>query len=139
MALYRIVNFNDCAAVIHDIRHRVFTLEQGVDGRIDFDGRDADAVQVLVFDGNEPVATGRLLDDGHIGRIAVLAAHRGRGFGASVVTALIDQARQRDFTRVYLGAQVTAVPFYEKLGFVRDGEDYVEADILHTPMALPLN
>lgn len=135
----RIVDFEDYREVIHGIRHRVFTLEQGVDGRIDFDGLDPDAVQVVVYDGHEPVGTGRMLADGHIGRIAVLADYRGRGLGTVVVTTLIDHARRHGFGRVYLGAQVRAVPFYEKLGFVRDGDDYMEADILHTPMALPLS
>jgi len=51
---------------------------------------------------------------------------------------LIKHARNNNLDRVFLGAQISAVPFYEKLGFCRSGEDYMEANILHTPMALGL-
>jgi predicted GNAT family N-acyltransferase len=68
-----------------------------------------------------------------------MATHRQRGFGTIIICALIRFAREQQIDRVYLGAQVSAVPFYEKLGFVRDGADYIEANILHTPMALSLS
>ena len=138
MATVRLVTFADHQEVIRYIRHNVFTVEQGVDGRIDFDGQDDTAVQVLVFAGENPAGTGRMLDDGHIGRIAVLKAHRGCGLGTRIIETLIAEARNMQLARVFLGAQVSAVPFYEKLGFVPDGADYIEANILHTPMALDL-
>jgi len=139
MPTHAIVSFDEHEDVIRHIRHSVFTLEQKVDGRIDFDGQDHEAVQVLVYDDGEAVGTGRMLEDGHIGRIAVMATHRQRGFGTIIICALIRFAREQQIDRVYLGAQVSAVPFYEKLGFVRDGADYIEANILHTPMALSLS
>jgi len=138
MSTIRFVEYRDEQATIHHIRHQVFTLEQGVDSALDFDGLDSDALQVLAYHENLPAGTGRMLHDGRIGRIAVLSDHRGTGLGRQIIEAFVDRARQEGFNRVFLGAQVTAVPFYEKLGFSQYGEDYMDAGILHTPMAQDL-
>ncbi|GAB7220321.1 GNAT family N-acetyltransferase [Vibrio comitans] len=121
------------------VRNTVFTAEQGIDTNLDFDGQDEQAVHALVYDNDEPVATGRMLGDGHIGRIAVLISHRGKGLGSAIMKALVNEARRRNFPRVYLGAQVHALDFYEKLGFESIGERYDEVGIEHQTMQLSLN
>lgn len=131
-------SFSEHSQEILSLRYRVFSLEQGVDPDIDIDGLDDDAVQILALDNGTPVGTGRMLADGHIGRIAVLMDYRKTGIGKQIVSCLIEHARNNKLDRVFLGAQISAVPFYEKLGFCRSGEDYMEANILHTPMALGL-
>jgi len=133
-----IKNFSEHSQEILSLRYRVFSLEQGVDPDIDIDGLDEDAVQILALDNGTSVGTGRMLADGHIGRIAVLMDYRKTGIGKQIVSCLIKHARNNNLDRVFLGAQISAVPFYEKLGFCRSGEDYMEANILHTPMALGL-
>ncbi|MEZ8990600.1 GNAT family N-acetyltransferase [Vibrio breoganii] len=120
------------------VRNTVFTAEQGIDTNLDFDGLDEEAVHALVYDNDEPIATGRMLEDGHIGRIAVLISHRGKGLGTSIMKALVDEARLRSFSRVYLGAQVHALDFYQKLGFEPIGERYEEVGIEHQTMQLSL-
>lgn len=124
---------------ISAIRTQVFTHEQGVDPKIDFDGLDPDATHALVMLDNTPVATGRVLADGHIGRIAVLKEFRNKGLGAKVVLLLIEYAQKKHLNRVYLGAQKHAIEFYTKLGFTPYGEEYIEADILHQSMELKLS
>ncbi|MEZ9905248.1 GNAT family N-acetyltransferase [Vibrio breoganii] len=121
------------------VRNTVFTAEQGIDTNLDFDGLDEEAVHALVYDNDEPIATGGMLEDGHIGRIAVLISHRGKGIGTSIMKALVDEARLRSFARVYLGAQVHALDFYQKLGFEPIGERYEEVSIEHQTMQLSLN
>ena len=121
------------------VRNTVFTAEQGIDTNLDFDGQDEQAVHALVYDNDDPVATGRMLEDGHIGRIAVLISHRGKGLGTAIMEALVNEARRRNFARVYLGAQVHALDFYEKLGFESIGERYDEVGIEHQTMQLSLN
>ena len=138
MITLEIKNFSEHSQEILSLRYRVFSLEQGVDPDIDIDGLDEDAVQILALDNGTPVGTGRMLADGHIGRIAVLMDYRKTGIGKQIVSCLIELARNNNLDRVFLGAQISAVPFYEKLGFCRSGEDYMEANILHTPMALGL-
>ena len=65
-------------AFIRAVRTAVFLTEQGIAHELDFDGRDADCAHVLALaPGGEPVGTGRVERDGHIGRVAVLAPWRG--------------------------------------------------------------
>lgn len=132
--ILELVSYNDQQAAITHIRHTVFTVEQGVDSAIDFDGLDPEAIQILCTINGKPAGTGRMLDDGHIGRIAVLPEYRSQGVGTQIMSRLMDTARARLFMRIYLYAQVNAVDFYRKLGFATCGENFEEAGILHTPM-----
>jgi predicted GNAT family N-acyltransferase len=130
-----IVRFDERhAPEIRRIRNAVFTQGQGIDEALDFDGQDAEAVHVLVSAGGEYVATGRLLVDGHIGRLAVLEEHRAQGMGTQAVKALVREARRLGIKRVYLGSQTQALDFYRKLGFRERGEPFMEADIEHVEM-----
>jgi predicted GNAT family N-acyltransferase len=122
------------APEIERIRNDVFTREQHIDSDIDFDGQDGEAVHVLAAYDGKNVGTGRMLRDGHIGRLAVLQAFRGRGLGAAVVQTLVKEAVSLGMGRVYLGAQVHALGFYEKLGFSVCGGSCVEAGIEHVHM-----
>lgn len=122
-----------------EIRRKVFQEEQGVSAEIEFDELDKQAVHVIVYVGEKAVATGRVFNEGdtyHIGRVAVLKEERGRQYGDFVVRMLADKAFQTGADEVFLGAQISARGFYEKLGFVPCGEEYIEADILHVPMKL---
>lgn len=121
------------------IRYDVFVVEQGVPAELEWDGIDPQCVHAVARDAaGQAVATGRLLPDGHIGRMAVLAVARGAGYGAAVLTALIEQARLRGDASVVLNAQTQAIGFYEKFGFAIEGEEFVEADIPHLTMRLAL-
>jgi predicted GNAT family N-acyltransferase len=122
------------APEIRSIRNNVFTIEQQIDEDVDFDGQDNDAVHVLVSYQGRHVGTGRMLADGHIGRLAVLKEFRGQGLGAKAVRALVKEAKSRGMDRVYLGSQTHAIGFYEKLGFSVYGKPYVEANIEHVHM-----
>lgn len=135
MAKTIIVGFDErYAPAIRGVRNAVFTNEQGIAEEIDFDGQDVDAVHVLVSCDGKPVGTGRMLNDGHIGRLAVLREYRGRGMGTRAVLALVEEAKARGLNRVYLGAQKHAVGFYQELGFSAYGDRYVEASIEHMHM-----
>lgn len=122
--------------IITLIRTKVFVEEQGVDAAIDFDGRDEseNAIHVLVFFQDEAIGTARMLDDGHIGRVAVLKNQRGKGAGYLAVTTLISEAKNRGYKRVYLGSQVHASDFYKKMNFKICGEEFMEAGIKHIEM-----
>jgi predicted GNAT family N-acyltransferase len=130
-----LVSYAEHQDAIKLVRNTVFSAEQGVDPAIDFDGLDDDAFHVLCSDDGKPVGTGRMLDDGHIGRVAVISEYRSRGAGTRIMQLLIDTAKANNYKRIYLHAQVGAVPFYDKLGFFACGKNFEEAGILHTPMA----
>jgi predicted GNAT family N-acyltransferase len=119
---------------IRAIRNAVFIDEQHIDPELEFDGLDESAIHALVAVDNKYVGTGRMLDDGHIGRIAILKDYRGRGLGARVVLALVAEAAHRGYPRVYLGAQTHAIDFYTGLGFTPFGEEFMDAGIPHLSM-----
>lgn len=121
-------------ALICSIRETVFIKEQGVPPELEYDECDAQAIHVLVWLNGQAVGTGRILGDGHIGRIAILAQYRGRGLGAALVGLLVNEAKRTGLNRVYLGAQIHAVGFYEKLGFVVYGDEFMDAGIPHRHM-----
>ncbi len=116
------------------IRFTVFVEEQGVPRDIELDEMDADCIHAVAFEDKEAVATGRLLPDGHIGRMAVLKQWRGRGIGGHILNALMDEARARGQREAVLSAQVHAAPFYRSHGFVEEGAEYLEAGIAHRDM-----
>jgi predicted GNAT family N-acyltransferase len=116
------------------IRFAVFVAEQGVPAGIEMDEMDAKCVHAIAFEGDHAVATGRLLPDSHIGRMAVLEEFRGKGVGGAVLAKLMEAAKSRGDREVLLSAQVHAVPFYEAYGFEVFGEVYEEAGIPHRDM-----
>jgi predicted GNAT family N-acyltransferase len=116
------------------IRFTVFVEEQGVPLDIELDKLDLLSIHAVAFDDEKPVATGRLLPDGHIGRMAVLREWRRRGIGALMLQALMERAKERGYREVALSAQVSAVPFYRAHGFVPEGDEYMEAGIRHQAM-----
>ena len=124
------------------VRWVVFVEEQNVPVADELDGKDDEAVHVLARDGDKAVGAARILfhdDVAHVGRVAVLRSHRGTGLGAKIMAACIDLARENpDTRRVVLGAQVYALPFYERLGFTAFGPVYDDAGIEHRDMELRL-
>ena len=116
------------------IRFTVFVEEQGVPRDIELDEMDPRCIHAVAFEGSKAVATGRLLPDGHIGRMAVLKQWRGRGIGGQILNALMDEARARGHREAVLSAQVHATAFYRAHGFVEEGAEYLEAGIAHRDM-----
>jgi ElaA protein len=123
------------------LRREVFVEEQAVPEELERDEHDADALHFLAAWEGRPVGTARVLlrgDTGKIGRVCVLRAMRGRGIGAALIRAAVEELRARGFSRARLGSQVHAVPFYEGLGFVAEGPVYDDAGIPHRDMTLGL-
>jgi predicted GNAT family N-acyltransferase len=116
------------------IRFAVFVEEQGVPPEIELDEMDPKALHAVAFEDRAPVGTGRLLPDGHIGRMAVLKAWRRCGIGARILTRLMDEARERGHREVLLSAQVHAAAFYRLHGFAEEGDEYLDAGIPHRTM-----
>ena len=120
------------------IRFTVFVEEQRVPADLEMDEHDAQCVHALAYADGQAVGTGRLLPDGHIGRMAVLKAWRGQGAGRAMLRRLIEAARQRGHREVALSAQVHALEFYRAEGFNPEGAIYEEAGIPHQAMRLRL-
>jgi predicted GNAT family N-acyltransferase len=117
------------------VRRKVFVEEQGVPEDLEIDESDAASLHALALDADgTALGTGRLLPDGHIGRMAVLKPARGRGIGAALLLALVDAARARGEREVVLSAQTQAIAFYERFGFVVEGDEFNDAGIAHRLM-----
>jgi predicted GNAT family N-acyltransferase len=117
------------------IRTEVFVEEQGVPAELEMDSMDALCLHAVAYDADgTPVGTGRLLPDGHIGRMAVRKSARGSGVGGELLQALMVQAKARGDLLVALSAQTHAAPFYQRHGFAIEGEEFYEAGIAHINM-----
>lgn len=124
------------------VRMPVFVEEQGVPPELEIDDYDGIAWHVLARLDGRPVATARLitLDASRvkIGRVATLQAYRRQGIAGKLVRLLMEYARREGFTEAVLDSQLTAMGLYESLGFVAEGEVFLDADILHRRMTCRL-
>lgn len=125
-------------ATCRALRRMVFIQEQGVSEADEVDALDEEAIHLLAWAEEIPVGTARLLltgDTGKIGRVCVLAAARGTGLGAGLIRAALAELRhQPGVAFAALGSQSHATGFYEKLGFVVEGEEFMDAGIPHRHM-----
>ncbi len=120
------------------LRRTVFIEEQGVSEADEVDGLDGAAIHLLALVEDRAVGTARILlkqEAGKIGRVCVLPEARGTGLGAALIRAALDCLRTLPgLTEARLGAQSHATEFYEKLGFVVEGDEFLDAGIPHRHM-----
>ena len=121
------------------IRFAVFVEEQKVPAESEIDESDPRCVHALARDADgKAVGTGRLLPDGHIGRMAVLPEARGRGVGSALLAALMAEARRRGHAQAVLSAQTHAIPFYRRHGYAVVSGEYMDCGIPHVDMECDL-
>lgn len=125
------------------VRHTVFVGEQNVPVDLERDALDTTAIHLLATQGDTPVGAARIVltdDTGKIGRVCVLRQMRGTGLGAALIREALAILRATPgITRAALGAQTTALGFYEKLGFTAYGNHFDDAGIDHRMMELRLD
>jgi predicted GNAT family N-acyltransferase len=126
--------WDDLRAWAAPIRHAVFVDEQKVPADMEIDAWDPQSVHAVAFDAATAVGTGRLLPDGHIGRMAVLPTARGAGTGSALLSYLMEEARRRGHRATVLSAQTHAIPFYQRHGFEVISGEYLDAGIPHVDM-----
>ena len=120
--------------LLSNIRYQVFVDEQKVPIELEIDDDDPLAAHILCIVDGQPVGTGRILLDGHIGRLAVLQANRKQGYGNKILEHLELIAQENELAEVFLNAQVTAIPFYEKRGYMIISDVFDDAGIPHQTM-----
>ena len=126
-----ITSFQEEEQAIRHIRGSVFVKEQGIPNEDEYDDNDNVCVHAIAWDEGRPVGTGRLSDDGRIGRIAVMKQARGKGIAKTIILALEQHARKCGLRQLWAHAQVQALGFYKKVGYRVDGDEFMEDGILH--------
>lgn len=124
------------------IRMEVFVHEQKVPVEEEIDALDPLAKHWLAHWAGQPVGTARAVaKEGAIwkvGRVAVRRQARGKGVGAELMKAIARAAAAEGVKQLVLDAQNHAMPFYEGLGYVAEGEEFLDANIPHHHMRLVL-
>jgi predicted GNAT family N-acyltransferase len=133
---------SDFMSAIFDLRHEVFVVEQHVPIELEIDEFDQEAMHFFALQGDQIVGTLRILaEDDHvkIGRVAVKKDHRKLGIGRKIMETAMNYIQNSGYTTIVLGAQLEVVPFYQKLGFVEEGEIFDDAGIDHIMMVKRVN
>jgi predicted GNAT family N-acyltransferase len=134
------VDYRHALQDLRSVREAVFIHEQQVAPEEEWDALDPVSSHMLARDeAGQPIGTARLTPEHRIGRMAVLQPWRGRGVGEALLQALIEEARHRQWSELSLHAQVHALDFYSRAGFVPSGPRFDEAGIEHQSMTCSLD
>ena len=138
--IVREVVWADAETQLAAIRRQVFVVEQHVPEALEWDGLDDDAIHLLATaaDGTA-MGCARILAQGRIGRMAVLETWRGHGVGRLLLQSAIASCGARGWPDITLSAQMHALDFYARDGFVVCSEEYLDAGIPHRDMKLNLS
>jgi len=121
----------------HHIRYNVFVIGQNCPEEIEWEFEE-ESTHFLVFDNKEAVATARHreTENGYkLERFAVLESKRSNGYGHIVLKAMLEDLSNFN-GNIYMHAQLDVIPFYEKMGFEKEGDLFIEANITHYKMSL---
>ena len=83
----------------------------------------------------KPLASGV----GKLRQMAVSSDSQGKGIGQKLMMTAEDFAKNNGFRLLELNARITAVPFYEKLGYLVEGSEFTEVGIPHLFMKKDLD
>ncbi|RAL21402.1 GNAT family N-acetyltransferase [Thermoflavimicrobium daqui] len=123
--------------IVFQIRKEVFVDEQGVPLEHEIDEFENDAEHILVYDGNQPVGTGRVRvieNVAKLERICVLKTHRKHGLGKLIIQELEEIAKEKGISKAKLHGQTQAEGFYQKLGYKTNSDIFMEEGIPHIVM-----
>ncbi len=135
---FKVIEKPELAEKAFAIRREVFVVEQFVDPELEYDEFEQESIHYLLYKDEAPVATARWreTDNGiKLERFATLKEYRNKGIGNMILDKVMEDviALQRP---IYLNSQISAVRFYERNGFVKEGEIFEEANIQHYKMTL---
>ena len=146
----KIISYEDGLSEAFEIRNKVFVGENGIPKELEFDDLDKDSMHVIVYEADpngrnnqrkvintKAVATGRIIYDGfscQIGKIAVLKEYRGNRYGDFTVRMLLNKAFTAGIEEVTIHAFLSSEGFYNKIGFKKIGDKFIENGIWHCKM-----
>ncbi|HUD06824.1 MAG TPA: GNAT family N-acetyltransferase [Candidatus Saccharimonadales bacterium] len=124
-----------------EIRRKVFQEEDGIPRDADFDGEDLLAEQFIAHDGGLDIGTARyrtIKGRAKIERVAVLSEYRGQSVGKQIMLSMIEDIGARGITDIYMNSKSSTSPFYERLGFEVEGDEFMDVGIPHVRMTMHL-
>lgn len=134
----KLVSYAEAFTEIKAIRYQVFTLEQGVEPQLEFDGKDDTAQHLLASLNSQPVGTTRIRflspQTAKIERLAVLSTARGQGIGRKLMETALEIIAATEVLETVIHAQDYIKQLYLSLGFEQRGEQFEEAGISHVKM-----
>lgn len=117
------------------IRQEVFVKEQGF--KNEFDDIDKNCIHLVVFQEEKAIGCARMIcenDSVILGRIAVLKEYRQLHVGSYILQCLENKAKELNYTKIELSAQVRASQFYLKNGYQIYGDEYLDEYCPHVHM-----
>ena len=137
--IVRAANWKLDESAIALVRRTVFIDEQGVPEALEWEAEDVQCHWFVAVAADQGViGIVRLTHAGRIGRMAVMPAWRRRGVGRALLAAALTKARELGFAQVHLSAQIHAIGFYARHGFIAQGPEYLDAGIPHRSMSLEI-
>ncbi len=134
-----LVSWHDGGPLLKSVREKVFIIEQGIAPELEWDNLDESCRHALALSHQgDAIGSGRMLADGHIGRIAVLPQWRNQKVGTAIMEAFLDYARAHEYKQVDVDAQTQAIPFYRNFDFIEEGKIFMDAGLPHIKMRLKL-
>ncbi len=131
----------DSLNICLNIRELVFTKEQGVSKDIEVDLYDSinnDCIHFLIKYKNISVGTIRCLYKENnavkLQRFCFLKEYRNLGLGREVLKYIEDFYKDRGIKIIKLDSQYQVYKFYEKCGYIKDSDIFMEAGIKHIEM-----
>jgi predicted GNAT family N-acyltransferase len=122
-----------------ELRNEVLRVPLGLSLFDEDLGLEGQQMHFGMFDQNKylvacVIAVGISSTEAKIRQMAVDSQYQGKGLGRSIIHCIEDYLAQRGFTHLFMHARMTAVGFYEKLGYARAGHEFMEVGIPHVKM-----
>ncbi len=125
---------------LRQLRRKVFIDEQHVPEALEWDKFDDPqaAIHFQLTINHCTIGGARLTPKGQIGRVFIAKNQRRQGFATKLLERVIDCGlTQPEIQKpLYLHAQVDAMALYQVLGFKAQGDEFLEAGIVHRTMVL---
>ena len=124
---------------IIQLRIAVFIVEQDCPYP-DLDDMDQDAQHLWIEDAGEIVCylrinpAGSRFTEPSLGRIVTKKSHRNHGLAEKLIKKAIDLVCEKESKAIRISAQCYLEKYYEKFGFIKASEEYLEDDIPHIEM-----
>ncbi|SDQ89325.1 GNAT family N-acetyltransferase [Virgibacillus salinus] len=140
--IVKVVETNDQRQQAYNVRTVVFVDEQNVPAEEELDEFDEQAIHLIGYDNDKPIAASRVrfVDSyGKLERICVLKDQRGKSNGAKMIESMEAIIKNEGYGKAKLNAQTHAIDFYQRLGYKTISGEFMDAGIPHVTMVKELN